>query len=91
LTNALDSMDEEGTVRIGLGRRDGFAELVFDDDGCGMEPEVLEHVFEPFFTRKRSGQGTGLGLSITHHIVCEHGGDIEARSPGTGRGATFRV
>ncbi len=91
LTNALDSLDEGGTVAIELVRRDGAAELTFTDDGCGMTPEVLDHVFEPFFTRKRNGQGTGLGLSITCRIVADHGGEIEAHSPGPGRGATFRV
>jgi len=91
LTNALDSLDEGGTARIEL-RADGeFAELTFSDNGCGMEPAVLEHVFEPFFTRRRWGQGTGLGLSITYRIVADHGGDIEACSAGPGQGATFRV
>lgn len=91
LTNALDSLDDGGTVRIELHVRDGMAELSFTDDGCGMEADVLEHVFEPFFTRRRAGQGTGLGLSITYRIVADHGGDIRAESPGPGRGATFRV
>ncbi len=91
LTNALDSLADGGTVRIELSARDGFAELTFADNGCGMEPEVLEHVFEPFFTRRRVGQGTGLGLSITFRIVADHGGTIQAESPGPGRGATFRV
>ena len=91
LTNALDSLDDDGTVRIELCARGGMAELTFTDDGCGMEPDVLEHVFEPFFTRRRAGQGTGLGLSITYRIVADHGGDIQAESPGPGQGATFRV
>ena len=91
LTNALDSLDDGGTVRIELRVHCGMAELTFRDDGCGMEPDVLEHVFEPFFTRRRVGQGTGLGLSITYRIVADHGGDIQAESPGPGRGATFRV
>ena len=68
-----------------------MAELTVRDDGCGMEPEVLDRVFEPFFTRRRAGQGTGLGLSITHRIIADHGGDIQAESPGVGQGATFRV
>ena len=55
------------------------------------EPEVLHHVFEPFFTRRRSGQGTGLGLSITYRIIAEHHGEIEAESPGAGQGSTFRI
>jgi signal transduction histidine kinase len=68
-----------------------MAELTVADNGCGMEPAVLEHVFEPFFTRRRAGQGTGLGLSITYRIVADHGGTIEVRSPGPGQGATFHV
>ena len=91
LTNALDSLDAGGAVWVELARREGFAELSVRDNGCGMSPEVLEHVFEPFFTRRREGQGTGLGLSITHRIISDHGGEIEAHSPGPGQGATFRV
>jgi two-component system, NtrC family, sensor kinase len=91
LVNAMDSLDEGGAVRVRLGRRGSFAELVVDDDGCGMESDVLRHVFEPFFTRRRSGQGTGLGLSISSRIVAEHGGEITATSPGRGKGSTFRV
>jgi signal transduction histidine kinase len=91
LVNALDSVGESGRVAVAV-RRDGeMAELTFTDDGCGMTEEVLEHLFEPFFTRRRSGQGTGLGLSIVHRIVTDHGGRIEASSPGVGMGATFRV
>jgi signal transduction histidine kinase len=91
LTNALDSMDDGGTVWIELCSRDGMAELVVRDNGCGMDAQVLEHVFEPFFTRRRAGQGTGLGLSISYRIIADHGGDIRAESPGPGQGATFRV
>ncbi|MEA1951936.1 MAG: ATP-binding protein, partial [Planctomycetota bacterium] len=71
LTNALDSCDEDGRVDIELVRRVNYLELTIKDDGQGMEPDVLQHIFEPFFTRRRSGQGTGLGLSITHRIVSE--------------------
>jgi two-component system, NtrC family, sensor kinase len=91
LTNALDSLDDGGEVRVRLEARSGFAVLSVEDNGCGMAPEVLEHIFEPFFTRRRVGQGTGLGLSITYRIVADHGGDIEAGSRGPGHGSTFRV
>jgi len=91
LTNALDSLDDGGTVRVQMEPGDGFAVLTVSDDGCGMTPDVLERIFEPFFTRRRGGQGIGLGLSITYRIVADHGGQIEARSPGAGQGSTFRV
>ena len=91
LANALDSIAEDGLVRVSLDCRGGFASLTVADNGCGMAADVLEHVFEPFFTRRPVGQGTGLGLSITYRIVSDHGGEIEAYSPGPGRGATFRV
>ena len=91
LTNSLDSLSENGSVEVRLDRRDGFATLSLADNGCGMTPQVLQHVFEPFFTRRRSGQGTGLGLSITHRIVSDHGGEIEAYSDGPGKGSTFNV
>jgi signal transduction histidine kinase len=91
LTNALDCVDEAGHVWIELRVVEGMAELCIRDDGCGMEPAVRDRVFEPFFTRRKAGQGTGLGLSIVHRIVADHGGEIQAESPGSGRGATFRV
>ncbi len=65
--------------------------MVFADDGCGMAPDILENIFEPFFTRRKVGKGTGLGLSITHRIISQHHGEIAAESPGEGLGATFSV
>jgi two-component system NtrC family sensor kinase len=91
VVNALDSMDEGGKLKITLGLRDGLAEMVFQDTGCGMSGEVLENIFEPFFTRSRTGKGTGLGLSISHRIINQHGGEIEATSPGPNQGSTFIV
>jgi signal transduction histidine kinase len=91
VVNALDSMDDGGTLTIKLRQRDGMAELVFQDTGCGMTAEVLENIFEPFFTRSRTGKGTGLGLSISHRIINQHRGEIEAGSPGPNQGSTFTV
>jgi len=91
LTNALDSLDQDGVVTVELRRAGQVAELVVRDNGCGMSAEVQRHLFEPFFTRRRDGQGTGLGLSITYRIVQDHGGSIEASSDGPGYGSTFRL
>ena len=84
-------MDEGGRLAISQRQRDGMAELIFKDNGCGMTGEVLENIFEPFFTRSRTGKGTGLGLSISHRIITQHGGDIEATSDGPNAGSTFTV
>jgi signal transduction histidine kinase len=91
VVNALDSMDEGGRLAINLTTTAGYAELAFADSGCGMTPDVLQNIFEPFFTRSRTGKGTGLGLFISHQIIDQHGGTIEATSPGPGLGSTFTV
>jgi signal transduction histidine kinase len=91
VTNALESMDEGGHLVIRLRQADDRAEVAFTDNGCGMTSEVLENIFEPFFTRSRTGKGTGLGLTISHRIIHQHGGEIEASSPGAGQGSTFVV
>jgi signal transduction histidine kinase len=91
VVNALDSMDTGGTLRIDLRYSGGMAEMAFTDDGYGMSPEVLENIFEPFFTKRRVGKGTGLGLSITHRIISQHHGEITAVSAGEDMGSTFTV
>jgi two-component system, NtrC family, sensor kinase len=91
ITNALDSLDEDGTVTVELGLHANQARLIVRDDGCGMTDDVLEHLFEPFFTKRRDGQGTGLGLSISYRIIIDHGGEIEASSDGLGTGSQFCV
>jgi two-component system, NtrC family, sensor kinase len=91
VVNALDSMDEGGRLTIRLAQKAGMAELQFADTGCGMTQEVLENIFEPFFTRSRTGKGTGLGLTISHRIISQHGGEIEASSAGPNKGSTFTV
>src|SRR5438309_3738685 len=91
VVNGLDSMDEGGVLTITLVQRGPHAELVFRDSGCGMEADVLQNIFEPFFTRSRTGKGTGLGLFISHQIISQHDGTIEAASPGPGHGSTFTV
>ena len=91
VVNALDSMEEDGRLAITLTSGGGYAELVFADTGCGMSPDVLQNIFEPFFTKSRTGKGTGLGLFISHQIVDQHGGTITATSSGPGTGSTFTV
>lgn len=82
----------EVSVAVGAG---GRPELVVRDDGVGMEREVLAHVFEPFRQAHhgldRAKGGLGLGLSLVKGLAELMGAEVEARSDGPGRGATFRV
>jgi two-component system NtrC family sensor kinase len=91
VTNGLESLDAGGRVTVTIDRQGDHARITIEDNGCGMTDEVRKHLFEPFFTRRRSGQGTGLGLSITHRIVAEHRGQIDATSDGPQRGSRFVV
>lgn len=95
VTNGLDSLDADGRVTIRVGHtatpEGDRVRIVVSDNGCGMTDEVKKHLFEPFFTRRRTGQGTGLGLSITYRIVEEHHGELTADSDGPGKGSSFIV
>ena len=70
--------------------RGDWVVLRVTDTGAGIEPELRERIFEPYFTTKRAGRGTGLGLSTVYGIVQQNGGFIELTSD-PGRGSTFAV
>jgi two-component system NtrC family sensor kinase len=91
VSNGLEAMDKGGTMTITITEQIDHVTLIITDDGCGMTQQVIDNLFEPFFTQRRNGRGTGLGLSITHRIVTDHGGAIQVESAGAGRGSTFRV
>jgi two-component system NtrC family sensor kinase len=92
--NALQSLNgSNGHVLIDLHRNDSTIELSVSDNGRGMSAEILDRIFEPFFTAKRGvgPPGTGLGLSISHMIIQNHGGRITAASAGPNKGSTFTL
>ncbi len=91
IANALDATKPGGEVAIGIRDLPDAVELVCKDNGCGMTPEVLEHLFEPFYTTKDVGKGTGLGLAISHRIIRDHDGVLEAISDGPDSGSTFCI
>jgi two-component system sensor histidine kinase PilS (NtrC family) len=86
--NALQAMPQGGTLRATLERNsDQRLRIAFSDTGCGMSPDQVEHLFEPFSS---TTGGTGLGLSIVYQIIRDHGGTINVRSL-VGQGTTITV
>jgi len=90
LLNAVDAVDGEGEVVIELAETEGGALIAVSDDGPGIDPEVRDHLFEPFVTTKPVGQGTGLGLAVCHTIVERLGGSLRATEASSG-GARFEL
>jgi PAS domain S-box-containing protein len=95
LSNAIKFTNQGGQIDISLERIDGHVRLRVQDNGVGIEPAVLPHIFERFkqadSSNVRAHSGLGLGLAIVQHLVREHNGSVKAESPGTGKGATFTI
>jgi PAS domain S-box-containing protein len=95
LSNAVKFTSEGGRVEVSLRRAGAQAEIVVRDDGAGINPEFVPHVFEHFrqadSTSTRKHGGLGLGLAIVRRLIELHGGTVAAESEGEGRGATFRI
>jgi signal transduction histidine kinase/CheY-like chemotaxis protein len=94
LSNAVKFTPPDGEVNVRLDRRDGYV-LTVQDNGAGIDPKFLPHVFDAFRqadgTSSREHGGLGLGLAIAKQLVELHGGTITARSAGHNTGATFEI
>jgi CheY-like chemotaxis protein len=95
LENAVKYTEPGGEISVILAASDADAILTVSDNGIGMEPEALEHIFDLFnqvdSSLSRSGGGLGLGLTVVRRILELHGATIEATSAGLGAGSRFIV
>jgi PAS domain S-box-containing protein len=95
VANAVKFTPEGGRVEVRLDGGSGKVRLTVRDDGIGISPEFLPHVFDRFCQATtgsaRTHMGLGLGLTIVRHLVEAHGGTVEVKSAGVGQGATFVV
>jgi signal transduction histidine kinase len=95
LVNAVKFTPRGGRVHVHLQRINSHAEIVVNDSGKGITPEVLPHIFERFRQAEsgsaRAHSGLGIGLALVRHLVELHGGSVHAHSEGEGKGATFVV
>jgi two-component system, sporulation sensor kinase E len=88
IRNSLQAMTKEGILHLKTGLHHDKVVFTVKDTGGGISPEVLQHIFEPYFTTKK--EGSGLGLMIVQRVIREHGGLIEVSSE-KDRGTTFRI
>lgn len=104
-TNAVDAMNENGTLRITLEQSKfddpikgvvgevaagHYAVIHVEDTGCGIEPSFLELIFEPFFSTKLPDEGAGMGLPVVFGVVRSHNGNIQIEST-PGQGTAFHI
>ena len=90
LSNAVDAIDEKGTITITTLKKGDQVSISIMDSGYGIPESLMEKIFDPFFTTKEVGKGTGLGLSISQSIIEKHNGTIEVKGK-QGEGTEFII
>ncbi|HVG12441.1 MAG TPA: ATP-binding protein, partial [Flavisolibacter sp.] len=99
LTNAFYAVNErrksvtrnyEPAVFLKTRQKNGMIEITVGDNGKGIPQNILDKIFQPFFTTKPTGEGTGLGLSISYDIVKAHGGELKVETV-EGAGSAFKI
>ena len=99
VVNARDAMPEGGVLSISVANVQSYlggdqalpcVQILIKDTGTGIPPEIIENIFEPFFSTKKEGQGTGLGLATVYGIMQKVGGEISVDSV-VGEGTTFQL
>jgi len=86
----LPNASHDALVVVGTKRQGNKIEIKITDNGNGIPKNVVDKIFQPFFTTKPTGQGTGLGLSLAYDIIKAHGGEITINTK-EGEGSEFAV
>jgi len=90
IMNGIHAAGNKGEITLDTRFENDRILIAIEDDGPGINKEMLDKIFDPFFSTKDPGQGTGLGLSVSYGIIREHGGEIQVQST-PGHGARFTV
>lgn len=90
ITNAVDAICNEGEIKVSCSQDGQSVQLTVSDNGSGIPPEIMDEIYNPFFTTKKKREGNGLGLYIVYNEVQKMGGEIKAESD-VGRGTTFYI
>lgn len=90
LINALDAIEGEGKIEVKTYLENSFICIDIKDNGCGMTQEVINKIFDPFYTTKSVGKGTGLGLSVSYGIIKKLNGYITVKSK-LNKGSIFTI
>lgn len=90
--NASEAIDEDGTIRVtaGIDPETQRVSLTVEDDGCGIPPDAIDHIFEPYFSTRSAEGGSGIGLSTVFTLAHRAAGSVDVESE-VGRGTTLRV
>ncbi len=90
IMNGLHAVEAGGSITISTRSQNKSILITIEDDGPGIDTNILDKIFDPFFSTKEPGQGTGLGLSVSYGIVREHNGEIRVQSK-PGHGSRFTI
>lgn len=90
IMNSIHAIEKNGKISVSTRAENNQILIEIKDDGPGIDKEILDKIFDPFFSTKEPGQGTGLGLSVSYGIIREHNGEIKVQST-PGHGACFTV
>ncbi len=90
ITLSNKRITEENAAEYGDPAPGEFVELIVRDTGHGIDPAIIDKIFDPYFTTKEFGEGTGMGLTVVHGVIKNHGGGVSVKSK-TGSGTAFHI